>query len=171
MRCVVLCFAAALNVIAQIESGSIVSDAQVQVFVESELGNPVLIDTGFKQHFACLLGDRLAVAISKKVRLLDLRDPEKGRRILLLLRYAFATPSFIQAEADRAPGTTLLLLDLLEDQSSDPTVRLAAASLAHRIEALKMPRVQGQPRVRRSPIRSGYSVSQIDRPNSRVHED
>jgi hypothetical protein len=126
-----------LNMAAKAQTNSPVPDAQVDGLVDSVLQGPSYIDVGFNEHFGSLLGDRLAVAISKRVRLADLRISDKANRVLLLLRYAFANPKSIQVETDGNPGTTLLLLDFIEDQCPDPAVKLRARELTVRIEALK----------------------------------
>src|SRR6266700_4513698 len=128
--------ASALSIASNAQTHSPVPEAQVDGLVDSVLKNPVSIDTGFNQHFGGGLGDRLAVAISKRVRLADLRNPDKAKRVLMLLRYAFSAPSFIQNEADKYPGATLLLLDLIENQCPDATVQLSARESITRIEAL-----------------------------------
>ena len=129
--------AVALSTEAKAQTNSPVPDAQVDRLVDSILAAPIYIDVGFNEQFGSLLGDRLAVAISKKVRLADLRNSDKATRVLLLLRYAFSSPQFIQVEADRNPGTTLLLLDLIEEQSPDSAVSLRAKDLIIVTEALK----------------------------------
>ena len=129
--------AIAATIAATAQTSPPVPDAEVNALVDSVLQLPFYMDIGFNEHLGSLLGDRLAVAISKKVRLADLRTPEKAKRVLLLLRYAFANPTFVQSEADRNPSTTLLLLDFLEDQCPDPALRQRARELIIRIEALK----------------------------------
>ena len=80
-----------------------------------------------------MLGDSVAAAVARKVRLADLLDSEKAERVVTLLTYAFRNPELIQAEEDRKPGVTLLLLDHLANYSPDSVVRQRAAALTAKL--------------------------------------
>jgi hypothetical protein len=66
----------------------------------------------------------------------DLLDSTKAERILTLLTYAFRNPELIQAEEDRTPGVTLLLLDHLANYSPDSVIRKRATELAKSYSSL-----------------------------------
>ncbi len=129
--------AMAVTIAVKAQTTPPVPDTQVDFLVDSVMQMPGFMDIGFNEQLGRVMGDRLAVAISKKMRLADLRNPDKAKRVLLLLRYAFADPTFIQVETDKNPGTALLLLDFVEAECPDPALRQRARDLITKIEALK----------------------------------
>jgi hypothetical protein len=130
---VVLLTATAVPVMAQGSPPSI--DADKFVAMVMQLPGPV--DLSFNEHVGRTLGDRVAIAIANQIRLTDLRDPDKSKHVLLLLRYAFAEPELIQSNESRQPGVTLLLLDYMADQSGDESIRRAAQALGSKVRAFK----------------------------------
>jgi hypothetical protein len=84
-----------------------------------------------------LLGDAVAGAIARRLRTADLLDSEKAHPVLDLVGSAFEEPSFIQADEDKKPGVTLLLLDHLSNYSPDSSVRQRASDMITNITKAK----------------------------------
>lgn len=98
--------------------------------VQSLLAMPAGISAGFSEKQLHRLGDRLAIAIIKLHDPEELKDPEKVRRFLPLLKGAFAHPDLIQRALDKEPQVTLILLVYLSRETPDPELQLEAAQLA-----------------------------------------
>ncbi|MBZ5725874.1 MAG: hypothetical protein LAP87_12860 [Acidobacteriia bacterium] len=124
---------AATAVIAQ--SANCVRCSDAETLVTTVMAAPTVFDLSFHEHRGRILGDRVAIAIANQLRLSDLRDPEKAKRVLLLLRYAFSEPEFIQTKEDKKPGVTLMLLDLLAEEAPDAGARQTARELASKVRA------------------------------------
>jgi hypothetical protein len=103
--------------------------------VGSVMAAATMVDLSFNEHQGRVLGDRVAIAIAQQFRLNDLRDTENGRRVLLLLGYAFADPASIQADDAKRPGVTLLLLDYLAERSPDVSIQRTAQELANKVKS------------------------------------
>jgi hypothetical protein len=102
-------------------------------FVQSVFAMPMGLWLSFTEHQGRLLGDSVAAAVARQLRLVELLDSEKANRVLNALSYAFEEPQFIQVDEDRKPGVTLLLLDHLANYSPDSVVRERAAALTAKI--------------------------------------
>jgi hypothetical protein len=83
------------------------------------------------------LGDSVAAAIARRLRLEDLANSETAVRVLDLLEIAFYDPKFIQSPEDKKPGMTLILLDYLAGFSPDGLVRERASKLIVTITRVK----------------------------------
>jgi hypothetical protein len=66
-----------------------------------------------------LLGDGVSVALLKILDDSDLKNPEKVRDLLPIIRDAFSRPESIAIEADRKPRVTLFLLNYIRQNISD----------------------------------------------------
>ena len=80
------------------------------------------------------LGDRVSVSILKILEPADLKDPEKVKSCLIVIRDAFAQPEMISAEADRDPKVTIFVLSYWRSQLTDPE---AQAEIAKTVEFVK----------------------------------
>ena len=66
------------------------------------------------------LGDRVSVTILKILEPAELKDPQKVKSCLIVIRQAFAQPQMISVDADKDPRVTLFLLDYWKSQIADP---------------------------------------------------
>jgi len=98
---------------------------------------PTRIGVSFLEHQGRILGDAVAGAIARRLRMADLLDSENASRVLDLAGYAFEEPSFIQAAEDKKPGVTLLLLDHLANYSPDSSVRQRASDMITEVTKAK----------------------------------
>lgn len=74
---------------------------------------------GFSQKRLIELGDRVSIALLKILNPPDLKDPEKVKGFLPIIRDSFAFPEAISVESDKRPRITLFLLDYLRKNLSD----------------------------------------------------
>jgi hypothetical protein len=90
------------------------------------------------------LGDRAAIAVLKAVPSKDLSDVKVARRVLAVLRDAFAYPEYISNPSDKEARVTFLLLDemMRESQSPDLQREIAATKgvIQGRLKALHNPK-------------------------------
>jgi len=91
---------------------------------------------GFWHQQGAVLGDAVAVALTKSLRLTDFRDPGKAEKVLTLMGYAFAEPSSIEKASDRRPRAALLLLDLIVAECPDPKLRTESARTTLTLEGI-----------------------------------
>jgi hypothetical protein len=84
-------------------------------------GRTVIISVTQKQ--LARLGDGVSVAMLKILDQHELRDAQKVRDILPIIRDSFAEPQFIAVEADRKPKVTVFLLNYLLHNVSDTQVQ------------------------------------------------
>ena len=103
--------------------------AQADSLVEQVMQFPVGFSLGFWDQLGRLLGDSVAGAVARRLRLAELLNSDTAIRVLGLLESAFQEPSFIRADEDKKPGVTLLLLDHLANFSPDAAVRESATQL------------------------------------------
>jgi hypothetical protein len=87
--------------------------------VQSLLQYPVQQGTGFSEKQVNRLGDRVSIALIKILSEQEMRNPQKIREILPLIRTAFLAPQIITAPEDKKPAVTLLLLSYLESTVQD----------------------------------------------------
>ena len=113
--------------------------------VASILHAPNAIDLSFNEHHGRVLGDSVAIAIAKQLRLSDLLDPEKAVRVLLLVSYAFSQSAAIETDEDRRPGVSLVLLDYLAEKAPDLLIRQKAEALAIKVRASTTPPIPAEP--------------------------
>jgi hypothetical protein len=69
------------------------------------------------------LGDGVSMALVNILSASDMKNKERVRDFLPLIRDAFANPQFISVEAHKKPTATLRLLDSLRQALDDPQVR------------------------------------------------
>ena len=81
------------------------------------------VTTSWGQKGLARLGDRVSVSILKIVEPDELKDPQKVKTCLLLIREAFAQPQFISLDADKDPRVTLFLIDYWKQNVPDPEVQ------------------------------------------------
>ncbi len=70
-----------------------------------------------------LLGDGVSVALLKLLDDSDLKNPEKVRDFLPIIRDAFGQPQSIAIEADKRPQVTTFLLNYVRQNISDTQVQ------------------------------------------------
>lgn len=66
------------------------------------------------------LGDGVSVALLKLLDDSDLKNPEKVRDLLPIIRDAFSQPELIAIEADKKPSVTIFLLNYVRRNIPDP---------------------------------------------------
>jgi hypothetical protein len=86
--------------------------------------------TGFSEKQVNRLGDRVSIALIKILNEQDMRNPQKIREILPLIRTAFLAPQIIAAPEDKKPAVTLLLLNYLETNVQDGLLKKEIVDLA-----------------------------------------
>ncbi len=70
-----------------------------------------------------LLGDGVSVALLKLLDDSDLRNPQRVREMLPIIRDAFSQPNSIAIEADKKPTVTIFLLNYIRLNISDLQVQ------------------------------------------------
>jgi len=91
---------------------------------------------GKDMQFGRVLGDRLAMAITRKLRMKDLDNPDNADKALSLLEYAFSDPEKISDAGDARPAVTLFLTDYLAEHCPVASLRLRASDLVAKLIAL-----------------------------------
>jgi hypothetical protein len=91
------------------------------------------LGVSFTEHQARGLGDCVAVALARDLRLSDMQKPALGGSVVALLELAFKEPSHIAMEQNKQARATLLLLDLVAEHAPDGATRLRAQDLAGRL--------------------------------------
>jgi hypothetical protein len=94
------------------------------------------LDLGWDVKFGRVLGDRVAVAITKRLRMRDLDSADNAERVLKLLEYGFFDPDQISDAGDAKPAVTLFLADYLAEHCSVASLRLRASDLVTKLVAL-----------------------------------
>ncbi len=89
-------------------------DAYSMNLVKSLLQHPAQMGAGFSEKQVNRLGDRVSIALIKILGDDALRNPEKIKTILPLIRSSFLYPDLISIAEDRKPKVTLFLLRHLE---------------------------------------------------------
>lgn len=100
---------------------------------------------GFDIHACQALGDRVAIAVAKKVNPRDLVAAPIGDRVLELLEYAVSEPELIRDAENSRPTVTLFLAEFLSEYGTEPSTRLKAGDLASRFRILAKSRQKAIP--------------------------
>jgi hypothetical protein len=87
-------------------------------FKMNENGQRVI--SSWSQRILVQLGDRAAVSILKILEPAEVKDPEKIKASLFIIRQAFAAPQSISLEVDKDPRVTLFLLEYWKQNINDP---------------------------------------------------
>ena len=82
------------------------------------------IISSWSQKRLVQMGDRVSVSILKILELADLKDAQKARSCLPIIRDAFTQPELISLEVDRDPKVTLFLLNYFRTEISDPQLQV-----------------------------------------------
>lgn len=114
----ILIFFVYLNTEAQEKS----EDYSIPI-VKNLLQQPQGVSTGFSEKQLDRLGDRISIALIKILSEQDLKDPERIRRVLPLIRNAFAAPSVVPVAEDREPKVTMLLLKYWLNEVADSSLK------------------------------------------------
>ena len=69
------------------------------------------------------LGDRVSIALLKALGEEELKNPQKIRTSLLLIRKSFSFPTLISITEDKKPKVTLFLLKHWEGEAKDPELK------------------------------------------------
>ena len=99
---------------------------------------------GFVDTLVTRLGDGAAVGViqylgARKVNVSeDLTSPGEIRRILYIVKTAFSAPDIIEAEENRSPKATLVLLKYLGCLPAAATVKTDLESTTRFVEQLKL---------------------------------
>ena len=97
---------------------------------------------GFDIQACQALGDRVAIAVAKKVNPRDLAAAPIGSRVLELLEYAFSEPELILDAGNSRPTVSLFLAAFLSEYGIEASTRLKAGDLASRFRTLaKAPQI------------------------------
>jgi hypothetical protein len=91
--------------------------------VRLALEQPWEIRSGVVEKQINRMGDGVSIAIIRTLDEHELADPDNIRKILPMIRMAFAVPEIIAKQDDRVPPVTLLLLDYLESKTQDYALR------------------------------------------------
>jgi hypothetical protein len=93
-------------------------------FVREVLEEPTWLGVSFSVHQARMYGDCIAVALTRNLRLSDLRKPGTAAAVVRMLEYAFSSPQILLLMGqDKEPRATLLLLDLVAEYTPDAAAR------------------------------------------------
>ena len=87
------------------------------------------VSFSFTEKLLNRLGDRVTIALLKTVDNQDLRNPEKLRQILRLVRQSFSSSHLIAVAEDKKPKVTLFFLTCLERETEDPRLRAEISEL------------------------------------------
>jgi hypothetical protein len=118
--CVLVTFAISLS--AQSEDADPYSIRVVKDALAMRSGGQIVIRSWSQKHLS-RLGDSVSIALLKILEGSDLKNPEKVRDLLPIVRDSFSQPQFISIEADRKPKVTLFLLDHLRQNIADAQVQ------------------------------------------------
>jgi len=91
--------------------------------VKRALTAPASFSPGWSEASMNRMGDRAAMSVLKVLRADDLANPETVRRVLVLLKDAFAKPQIVETVEDRTPQVTNLLLAYLQQLSKDAALQ------------------------------------------------
>ena len=91
---------------------------------------------GFEVQACRILGDRVALAVAKKVHPRDLTATPTARRVLELLEFAFSEPELIVGAENGHPAVTLFLAEFLSEYGMESSIRVKAGDLASRFRML-----------------------------------
>jgi len=116
----------ALMLLAVAGNGQSMNDPYSLNLVSSELkvnaaGRRIV--RSWAQKGLVLLGDGVSVALLKLLDDSDLKNPEKVRDFLPIIRDAFRQPQSIAIEADKKPQVTTFLLNYVRQNISDAQVQ------------------------------------------------
>jgi hypothetical protein len=81
------------------------------------------VTTGEGSKIRHRLGDRVSVALLKILSEGDLKNPQKVKMILPLIRSCFLYPNFIEIPEDKSPKVTLFLLRYFETVAVDTVLK------------------------------------------------
>jgi hypothetical protein len=81
------------------------------------------VKTGEGSKIRSRLGDKVSVALLKILSEDDLKNPQKIKMILPLIRSCFLYPNFIVIPEDKSPKVTLFLLGYLETVAVDTALK------------------------------------------------
>ena len=104
--------------------------------VDDIMHRTMQFETGWDIQFGRMLGDRVAIAITKQLRMADLDNADTAQRVLRLLEYAFIDPERISDAGDSTPAVTLFLADYLAEHCPVALLRLRASDLVTKLVAL-----------------------------------
>jgi len=138
---IVLCTPIGLPVVALAQDSKITRQAEftgmADQFVDDLLHRVRGLDLGLDVKLGRILGDRVAIAITKKIRMKDLDDADTSERVLKLLEYGFFDPDQISEAGDRQPAVSLFLADYLAEHCHVAALRLRASDLVTKLVALR----------------------------------
>ena len=100
-----------------------IADVYSLQVVRARLRLPAGISLSVLEKQLNRLGDGTAVALLKVLDQAELKDPEKIKRLLPLVRESFEAPQIIVVEEDRKPKVTLFFLRYLRDEVEATDVR------------------------------------------------
>jgi hypothetical protein len=75
------------------------------------------------------LGDRAAIALIRVLEDSDLKNPQKVKRVLQVIRVAFLHPNLITSEEDKKPKFTLLFLEHVGSEVKDSALKREISDL------------------------------------------
>ena len=102
--------------------------------VKNLLQQPEGFSTGFSDKQLDRLGDRISIALIKIFSEQELKDPQRIRKVLPLIRQAFNAPNVISVAEDKSPKVTMLLLRFWLSEVADTSLKNDISQL---ITALK----------------------------------
>ena len=100
------------------------------------IGRSPAFSLGFDVQACRILGDRVAIAVAKKVHPRDLTASPTARRVLELLEFAFSEPGLIVDAENSHPAVALFLAEFLSEYGIESSIRLKAGDLASRFRIL-----------------------------------
>jgi hypothetical protein len=104
--------------------------------VNDYIGRSPAFVLGFDVQAYRILGDRVAIAVAKKVHPRELTATATARRVLELLEFAFSEPELIVDAENSHPAVTLFLVEFLSEYGMESSIRLKAGDLASRFRIL-----------------------------------
>jgi hypothetical protein len=104
--------------------------------VSDYIGRSPAFSLGFDVQACRILGDRVAIAVAKKVHPRDLTASPTARRVLELLEFAFSEPGLIVDAENSHPAVALFLAEFLSEYGIESSIRLKAGDLASRFRIL-----------------------------------
>jgi hypothetical protein len=103
--------------------------------ISDTIQRPRGLEIGSDVGRARILGDHIAIALARRLRLPQMAEPDITDRTLKLLADAFSEPSLIEDATDRRPAVALLILDYLANSAQTASQRLRAGALAAKLLA------------------------------------
>jgi len=91
---------------------------------------------GFADKHVDRLGDRVSIALLKLYTETELKDSQKVREFLPIVLEAFKYPQLIAIPADKEPRVTKYLLEHLEREVSDPSLKKEISNVRKTIQDL-----------------------------------